>query len=167
MKRLLILLPLVFLACGVGQESTAKAPAEEKPASTGLSVPCFGCHNQAKFSDPTAFPHEMHRGMGVHCNQCHIVKAHQSITLNGRTCEGCHELGRIRMTKTSMPAVFDHTNHMAMLECRECHKGLFPMKTGSTKVTMDRISAGKDCGACHNGKKASATNTCGTCHKNA
>ena len=164
MKRL-VLLSLVLIFGVVGLAVAAEHESKAEPAKTGLSIPCFGCHNQQVFQD--RFPHEMHRGMGVHCNQCHIVKAHQSITLNGQTCTNCHKLGRMKMAKTSMPAIFDHTNHMSMLECKECHSGLFPMKAGASKVTMDRISAGKDCGACHNGKKASAATNCGTCHKSA
>lgn len=64
------------------------------------------------------------------------------------------------------PGVFPHWLHRMQYKCGACHDELFPMKTGSSEVTMEAIGAGKSCGVCHNGKKAFESNvdTCRRCH---
>jgi c(7)-type cytochrome triheme protein len=57
----------------------------------------------------------------------------------------------------------------AGITCKECHsEGMFPkMKQGAVKITMDQIYAGKQCGACHDGKKAFDAKpeaNCNRCH---
>ncbi len=65
------------------------------------------------------------------------------------------------------PAVFPHSMHRIAYKCAACHDGLFPMKAGSTKVTMEAIQDGKSCGTCHNGRLAFASTfaTCSRCHR--
>lgn len=65
------------------------------------------------------------------------------------------------------PAVFPHWVHRMQYKCAACHDELFKMKAGSTPVTMDDIQAGRQCGACHNGKDAFISNfdTCARCHR--
>jgi len=65
------------------------------------------------------------------------------------------------------PAVFPHSMHRIAYKCAACHDGLFPMKAGSSKFTMDAIQEGKSCGTCHNGKLAFASTfaTCPRCHR--
>lgn len=65
------------------------------------------------------------------------------------------------------PAVFPHALHRIAYKCAACHDGLFPMKAGSTKITMEAIQDGKSCGTCHNGKLAFASTfaTCSRCHR--
>jgi c(7)-type cytochrome triheme protein len=51
-------------------------------------------------------------------------------------------------------------------KCSDCHTKIFPMK--KTALTMAEMSAGKECGTCHNGEKAFKTSdpaNCGKCHK--
>lgn|GEM_PF-758908 len=145
--------------------SAAKASDEPASSAKGMGLPCFGCH--AGFGQPGGFPHDTHRQMGLHCNQCHLIKAHQSITLNPETCKQCHNLKSIDMKLTAMPASFNHEGHASMFKCGECHgrSGLFKMKANVDKITMDRINSGKDCGKCHNGKTAFNADNCGACHK--
>jgi c(7)-type cytochrome triheme protein len=60
------------------------------------------------------------------------------------------------------------THKDAKLVCKDCHKPeLFAeKKKGTVKITMKEIDAGKQCGACHNGKAAFASkDNCGRCHK--
>jgi len=140
------------------------APAPEPPGP-GMSIPCFRCHGRERYDDPAVFPHELHKSMELHCNQCHVLKAHESISLNGETCKGCHNLGVMEMARTSMSATFNHENHAAMFACANCHQDLFKMKSGSTKVTMSDIYEGRYCGRCHNGEIASAPDNCASCHK--
>jgi len=70
-------------------------------------------------------------------------------------------------TEAIPPAVFPHSMHRISYKCAACHNGLFEMKAGSTKVTMDAIQDGKSCGTCHNGKLAFASTfaTCARCHR--
>jgi c(7)-type cytochrome triheme protein len=54
------------------------------------------------------------------------------------------------------------------LKCMDCHPKIFPMKKITEELKMSEMNAGKYCGACHNGKKAFATNNpadCSKCHK--
>jgi len=64
------------------------------------------------------------------------------------------------------PAVFPHWIHRINYRCDACHDSLFEMKRGGTLVTMELISRGKVCGACHNGQTAfeSEFQTCNKCH---
>ena len=67
--------------------------------------------------------------------------------------------------------VFSHEAHSEKtgLKCNDCHTKLFPMKKAPAGTyTMADMKAGKNCGACHDGKKAfsvTAEDKCGSCHK--
>ena len=65
--------------------------------------------------------------------------------------------------------VFDGKAHADKgLKCAECHPKIFPMKKGTTKITMAEMNAGKFCGECHNGTKAFKSGdeaNCAKCHK--
>jgi c(7)-type cytochrome triheme protein len=66
--------------------------------------------------------------------------------------------------------VFDGKIHADKgLKCADCHQsGLFKMKKGGEVLTMKDMEAGKNCGACHNGKKAFDVKdkaNCAKCHK--
>lgn len=65
------------------------------------------------------------------------------------------------------PAVFPHWIHRMQYKCTACHEAPYPMKKGSTLVTMDEIQAGQSCGLCHDGKTAFISNlsTCNRCHR--
>jgi len=70
-------------------------------------------------------------------------------------------------TQSTAPAVFPHWKHRIHYKCYACHNAIFQMKAGTAKITMQEISDGKYCGACHNGKQAWAVSfdTCNNCHK--
>jgi c(7)-type cytochrome triheme protein len=72
--------------------------------------------------------------------------------------------------------IFSHEKHMAAgNKCTSCHVKVFKMKKGATgPLTMEKIKAGEQCGACHNGKTAVEGKTvflavdpanCEKCHK--
>ena len=65
--------------------------------------------------------------------------------------------------------IFDGKLHNTVAtSCKECHnKETFPkMKQGTVTITMNEIYAGKQCGICHNGKRAfTAKGNCNRCHK--
>ena len=63
------------------------------------------------------------------------------------------------------PVVFPHWFHRIRFQCRVCHQELdFKMRAGANVVTMNDISEGKFCGACHNGNVAWGADRCDLCH---
>ncbi|MBI4635043.1 MAG: hypothetical protein HY727_01720 [Candidatus Rokubacteria bacterium] len=52
------------------------------------------------------------------------------------------------------PVTFSHEKHKEKAEkCTACHTKIFKMKKGQTgPITMEKMKAGEQCGACHNGK---------------
>jgi c(7)-type cytochrome triheme protein len=64
-------------------------------------------------------------------------------------------------------AVFSHEAHVvgAKLKCQDCHPGLYLNVAKSKTATMKQMEKGKSCGACHDGKRASALDDCTKCHK--
>ncbi|PKN18451.1 MAG: cytochrome C [Deltaproteobacteria bacterium HGW-Deltaproteobacteria-6] len=76
----------------------------------------------------------------------------------------------ILYTKPIESVIFTHQDHAQKdFSCSTCHSGLFEMEAlnaqKSKDFTMDSLYKGKYCGACHNGKKAFASDTqCARCH---
>ncbi len=76
----------------------------------------------------------------------------------------------ILYTKPLESVIFSHQDHVRKgLSCSTCHSGLFEMEALNVQknkdFTMDSLYQGKYCGACHNGKKAFASDTqCARCH---
>lgn len=63
------------------------------------------------------------------------------------------------------PVVFPHWFHRIRFQCRVCHSQLkFEMRVGANDVTMDQITQGRFCGACHNGEIAWSVENCDLCH---
>lgn len=63
----------------------------------------------------------------------------------------------------ALKVVFPHGAHTAWLACANCHPGIFQMAKGADPITMEKIFAGRYCGACH-GKVAFPVTACGRCH---
>ncbi|HEU5320247.1 MAG TPA: c(7)-type cytochrome triheme domain-containing protein [Methylomirabilota bacterium] len=74
------------------------------------------------------------------------------------------------------PVTFSHAKHKEKAEkCQACHTKVFKMKKGTTgPLSMARMKAGEQCGACHNGKTEMAGKVvfttddkanCETCHR--
>ena len=64
------------------------------------------------------------------------------------------------------PVIYPHWFHRIRYQCRVCHGEElgFVMRAGANDVTMDEISQGKFCGACHNGEIAWSVENCDLCH---
>jgi len=71
---------------------------------------------------------------------------------------------------------FSHEKHVKEgLKCTSCHVKVFKMKKGQTgPMTMEKMKAGQQCGACHDGKTVVEGKTpfsvadqgkCEKCHK--
>lgn len=140
------------------------SPVIESLKDSGL--PCFKCHSYEKYAQekPGVFSHKKHKAFGAHCNACHIIKEHKESNVNKNACNTCHKLTTFTLATSGMPVNFSHQNHAKKASCNDCHPGLFLMKKGSTKLTMDEMYKGSSCGACHNGKKAFASTNCARCH---
>jgi c(7)-type cytochrome triheme protein len=75
------------------------------------------------------------------------------------------------------PVTFDHAKHRdaGNDKCTVCHVKVFKFKKGDTgPLTMAKMKAGEQCGACHNGKTQVATKVvfttedkanCERCHR--
>jgi c(7)-type cytochrome triheme protein len=76
----------------------------------------------------------------------------------------------ILYTKPIESVLFSHRDHVQKdNSCSACHSGLFDMEAlraqKNKDFTMDSLYKGKYCGACHNGRKAFASDTqCARCH---
>jgi len=63
------------------------------------------------------------------------------------------------------PVIFPHWFHRIRFKCKVCHGELnFQMRVGSNFVSMEKITQGEFCGACHNGEIAWAADQCDLCH---
>jgi c(7)-type cytochrome triheme protein len=117
---------------------------------------CGACHDgKAAFASNTQ------------CARCHIgVKGFDEAGKKGKETttgiQGPKEVITLGAGASAVP--FSHQSHARMNKCGDCHSALFPMKKGTTKVTMDALYQGKLCGSCHNGKTAFSSNDCARCH---
>jgi c(7)-type cytochrome triheme protein len=160
---------IIAVSCSSLLEGAGVEKPRERMVSTDEAIgelPCFRCHSYQKFSSPQKgfFSHSLHRDKGYHCNQCHSFKAHSFMRTNTRLCNDCHSLKTFTYSTSGFPAKFNHEGH-ARSGCKECHMGIFQMKKGLSKITMDAIYQGRYCGACHNGKKAFSSAECSLCHE--
>jgi len=63
------------------------------------------------------------------------------------------------------PVIYPHWFHRIRYQCSVCHLELgIKMKAGGNGITMDRITSGEFCGACHNGEIAWSVDNCDFCH---
>ncbi len=139
------------------------------------------------------FAHDIHTQM-FKCGDCHtklfaFKKGQDKITMAsiyaGNFCGACHNGKKVFSSddcakchpKTPAPKTdliykpegigkvkFSHEFHTKMFGCKECHNKIFSMRKGGNKMTMDSMNAGRLCGACHNGKAATAITECAKCH---
>lgn len=172
MLRVITVISVVLMLFSCKWKTDEKVVIEEKesPVISSLKdslLPCFKCHSYENFSvdEPGKFSHTKHTSFGVHCNQCHIIKAHKESTVNNDACNSCHKLATFAYTNSGMPVNFSHQNHAKKYRCSECHLKLFQMKKGTSKMLMDEMYKGNSCGKCHNGKTAFSSTDCNKCHK--
>ena len=160
---------LSLAACKFKGHVETKYEEPQSPVVASLEdigLPCFKCHSYDKYSQDKAglFSHAKHKSLGVHCNQCHIIKEHKESNVDKDACNRCHKLTTFTFTSSGMPVNFSHQNHTKKFKCSDCHPKLFLMKKGGAKLTMDEMYKGSSCGACHDGKKAFASTSCTKCH---
>ena len=79
--------------------------------------------------------------------------------------------GDLTFTPQDAPSViFSHDQHMKKqgLKCSSCHYRFFQMAKGSYKMDMGKITKGRFCGRCHNGRVSfdvQDSKHCSRCHK--
>ncbi len=164
-----VCLLVLSVSCSPRVEKEKAEKPQERVISRDEAVgelPCFKCHSYQKFVSPKkgAFSHAVHRDTGYHCNQCHRFQAHRFMKTDTSVCNTCHNIKTFTYASSGFPAKFNHESH-AKLGCRECHTGIFQMKKGASRMTMDAMYQGRHCGACHDGKKAFSSTDCGKCHE--
>jgi c(7)-type cytochrome triheme protein len=90
--------------------------------------------------------------------------------------EKAPEFLKFEKTSKMAPVKFPHKQHGQKFACKECHGGdkpLFPQKFSDEEgMKMADMYAGKNCGACHDGKDHgdnkkvfAAKTSCMKCHK--
>ncbi len=104
MRAALLLIAGLGAGCGGERALERPAPRPAAPASlasaryvppplpTRESLPCFRCHDFAKFGEDGRFPHDLkaHRRQG-HCHRCHVGISHRGNAVDLEVCKGCHE----------------------------------------------------------------------------
>lgn len=74
------------------------------------------------------------------------------------------DLNIVREVKGTMPdVVFPHKQHTQVLDCTNCHPGIFIPQKGANQMSMAMNLMGKKCGVCH-GKVAFPLSRCTSCH---
>jgi c(7)-type cytochrome triheme protein len=66
------------------------------------------------------------------------------------------------------PVVFSHATHVPLADdrCVACHPALFSILQPTRGIRHDEMNLGKQCGACHDGTKASGVqDACDHCHR--
>ena len=132
---------------------------------------CKDCHTgivkPSMKSNPRVTMAEMEKGAS--CGACHDGK--QAFTVAG-SCNKCH-VGLKQPTNVTyknrfgtIVGRFNHTNHAAMLQCKDCHTKIYQYGAIKTRTTMKQMEQGASCGACHDGKQAfTVKSQCASCHK--
>jgi len=128
---------------------------------------CKSCHNGIIITGKKKAVSMDEMEKGKTCGACHNGKMAFTVTSN---CDRCHKGFKPKEItfnlKGTTPATFSHSFHTQAYSCKDCHTNIFPYKSVSGKATMDDMTKGTSCGACHNGKDAFAsTSDCDKCHK--
>ncbi len=165
----LISMLLALAACKFKADVVTKYEEPQSAVIESLKdsgLPCFKCHSYDKYAREEAgvFSHAKHKGLGIHCNTCHIIKDHKESNVDRNACTTCHNLTAFRYVSSGMPVNFSHQSHTKKAKCSDCHPMPFLMKKGATKLTMDEMYKGNSCGVCHDGKKAFSSTSCARCH---
>jgi len=131
----------------------------------GKSV-CTRCHhkifNIPKSKNPDFTMEDMEKGKA--CGACHNGDFAFNVKDN---CASCHPTKDITFkVEDPGPVTFSHELHTGMFGCSSCHPDLFIPGSGNKDFTMDDMSEGEACGACHDGSTAfSVEDDCENCHQ--
>lgn len=151
---------------------------------------CTKCHavKDISFGADALFSHKFHLEM-YKCGDCHgkfFVAGPNSKRYTmaemetSKSCGGCHngntafsvkgDCGKCHtsvkeVTFKASQAFFSHKLHTKILNCDNCHEGIFIGGANSKRYTMTDMAKGKSCGVCHEGKTVfGVEGNCGKCH---
>jgi c(7)-type cytochrome triheme protein len=136
-----------------------------------LGIKCTYCHynvfherrpvNFATFRPTMEACYTCHDAEKTPCESCHPNGLPSGVSMSGKVGGGKISYH----PKSSGEVVFNHKKHMGKgLTCDSCHPAVFKMRKTEGEITMARMYEGKDCGHCHNGMGAFASDDCGRCH---
>jgi len=170
---LLLALPAVLFA------SWEKSLVDIQTAATGVvtfnhdnhfealgSKKCPTCHNgifnRNRAKNPDFTMADMEQGKA--CGACHNGEKAFDVK---EDCSACHPTRDISfLVPDAGTVIFSHEVHTGMYSCSECHPDVFIPGPGNKAATMDEMSDGAACGACHDGSTAfTVEDNCDTCHQ--
>jgi len=126
-----------------------------------ISSDCRTCHPTLFVAGPNKRATMADMEKGKSCGACHDGKT----AFDVKSCITCHPAKDITFkVKETGPTIFKHAEHIESHHCSDCHTRLYPTTRRAKKVSMAEMEKGKSCGACHNGKDATAISSCATCH---
>jgi len=131
----------------------------QKKSRTTSNLSCKACHDSSKKEKVGYTMADMEKGKS--CGACHNGKKAFDVS----KCAQCHTVREITYkVKETGTVAFSHTRHLGSNgQCNACHNKIF--KAGpNVRVGMAAMQKGKSCGACHDGKKAFASDNCTKCH---
>lgn len=161
--------------------------------STAFTVKanCTRCHvvRDISFAADAHFSHNYHLGLSYGCTDCHskyFVAGPNSRRYTMKemetqqSCGGCHngntafsvkgDCGKCHsdvkeVTFSPSHAFFSHRIHTKILNCDNCHSGIFIGGVNSKRYTMADMEKGLSCGVCHEGKTVFGVDgNCEKCH---
>jgi len=166
---------LALAAAGAASPAAPRSPAVFPPQDVALTFShaehlragygCERCHDAIRKSDSEG---ERHIPSEARCAGCHDIEGARrgQPTFPRGECAVCHPGFDWTVARAPRPSHFpraqlhfSHARHLARgTACADCHADMARVET----ATRDQLPRMRDCLACHDGKKASAT--CATCH---
>ncbi|MDX2480360.1 MAG: cytochrome c3 family protein [Desulfuromusa sp.] len=127
---------------------------------------CTDCHHKIFFIQKDKNPEFTMKDMeeGKSCGACHNGEKAFAVA---DSCSSCHPTNDITFdVPDAGPVVFSHDVHTGMFGCSSCHPDLFIPSSDNKMYTMDAMSEGDSCGACHDDSTAfSVEGDCESCHE--
>lgn len=126
---------------------------------------CDSCHPDLYIPGPGNKVATMDQmAEGESCGACHDGSSAFS---TADDCSSCHPTKDVTFEVPDVgPVVFSHDVHTSMFGCDSCHPDVFIPGPGNEPASMDQMSEGESCGACHDGSTAfSVEEDCESCHE--
>ncbi|HEX4934364.1 MAG TPA: c(7)-type cytochrome triheme domain-containing protein [Gemmatimonadaceae bacterium] len=129
---------------------------------------CAECHGKVAYPVATACErcHVRFTAMPPNRTKGELIGTLQLARATRDSVKGIEGNAGAVVTDDFPRATFPHWVHRSRYRCKACHMELFEPRSGANRITMQDISAGKACGACHNGRVAFAAQfgSCERCH---
>ena len=105
----------------------------------------------------------MHLGQGLDCGSCHVsaassVKAEDNNLPPPEVCGQCHGGMTIKQPRATAVARFNHSKHVALRACTQCHHGI----ESSEATSKANFPSMAECISCH--AEVDIPDSCYFCH---